>query len=142
MRMMIISLAVFFVGACGEEPVGRVCDLGATTPAASEVVIASGSLDCISRTCLRVPLTQELPPGSEFPTGTSGLCTAECSSDDECEGVPETPCAGGFTCAVAVSVGPFCCKKFCVCKDYGVLPESAACDPDDDNNTCVNLPGR
>ncbi|MEO8701625.1 MAG: hypothetical protein ABI867_16385 [Kofleriaceae bacterium] len=137
---MIIALTTLV--ACGPEPVGRVCDLGSEPPAASEVVVASGSLDCISRTCLRVPLTQELPPGSEFPSGTSGLCTAECSADEDCESVPESPCRGGFTCAVAVSVGPFCCQRFCVCKDYGVLPEPAACDADDSNNTCVNLPGR
>jgi hypothetical protein len=62
--------------------------------------------------------------------------------------VPESPCTGGFACGVAVTVGPFCCKKFCVCKDYvvipedGVLPIPKACDPANNDNTCENLPGR
>ena len=67
---------------------------------------------------------------------------------DDCERVPESPCSGGFACGVAVTVGPFCCKKFCVCKDYivipadGVLAVPKACDPDNATNTCQNLPGR
>jgi hypothetical protein len=142
MRIAIMLVVVF---ACGGEPVGRVCDLGTANPAPSEVVVASPSLDCVTRTCLRVPLETELPPGSSFPQGNNGLCSAECETADDCERVPESPCTGGFTCGVAVTVGPFCCRKFCVCKDYipdGVLPEQAACDPDDANNTCINLPGR
>ncbi len=134
--------AVLLLGtACANEPVGRLCDLGGDSPASGEIVIAS-SLDCISRTCLRVPLTAELPPGSQFPAGPTGLCTAECETDDECEGVSGSPCTGGFTCAVATPVGNACCKKFCVCSDYGVLTAPAACDPDNTANTCANLPGR
>jgi hypothetical protein len=143
--MRAFSLVVIFLCACAGEPVGRVCDLGTQMPAASEVVVASPSLDCVTRTCLRVPLTRELPPGSVFPSGNSGLCTAECETADDCERVPESPCVGGFTCGVAVTVGPFCCRKFCVCKDYvanGELIAPEACNPDDANNTCANLPGR
>jgi hypothetical protein len=147
---MIRLLVVFAMvaAACGGEPVGRVCDLGDQMPAAGEVVVASPSLDCVTRTCLRVPLGKELPAGSEFPTGNLGLCTSECESADDCERVPESPCAGGFACGIAVTVGPFCCKKFCVCRDYivipqdGVLPTPKACDAADANNACCNLPGR
>jgi hypothetical protein len=61
--------------------------------------------------------------------------------------VPESPCKTGFTCAVPVVVGPFCCRKMCICKDYVVIPdggldEPAACDPDNVGNACCNLPGR
>ena len=101
-----------------DNPVGRICDLGTALPAPSEVVVASPSLDCVSRTCLRVPLGRELPMGSMYPEGNNGLCTAECESSDDCDRVPESPCKTGFTCGVAVTVGPFCCKKFCICKDY------------------------
>jgi hypothetical protein len=151
---MLRSFAVFGVvalsalSACSGEPVGRICDLGTETPATTEVVVASPSLDCVTRTCLRVPLGKELPAGSQFPTGNNGLCTAECSSDDDCDRVPESPCTTGFTCGVAVTVGPFCCKKFCICKDYVVVPETGeiatpkACDPSIADNTCRNLPGR
>jgi len=145
-----LSVVVLFgvIAACGGEPVGRVCDLGTQTPAASEVVVASPSLDCVTRTCLRVPLGKELPPGSSFPQGNNGLCTAECESSDDCERVPESPCVGGFACGVAVTVGPFCCRKFCVCKDYIVIPSNGvlatpkACDANDPANTCQNLAGR
>jgi hypothetical protein len=112
------------------------------------VVVASPSLDCVSHTCLRVPLSKELPPGSAFPSGNNGLCTAECSSDGDCDRVPESPCITGFTCGIAVTVGPFCCKKFCICKDYIVVPDSGelavpkACNPDDSQNACCNLTGR
>jgi hypothetical protein len=136
--MRLIFVLVVCAVACGGEPVGRVCDLGAI-PAVSEVVVASGSLDCVSRTCLRMPLTKELPAGSEFPGGANGLCTAECATDDDCERASESPCAGGFACATAVSVGPFCCKKFCMCRDYGIPPEPLARDPTIAANECPNL---
>ena len=134
--------------ACTDNPVGRICDLGTQMPAVSEVVVASPSLDCVSRTCLRVPLSRELPPGSAFPSGNNGLCTSECSSDDDCDRVPESPCVTGFTCGVAVTVGPFCCRKFCICKDYVVVPDSGeiatpqACDAANAANACCNLSGR
>lgn len=141
-------LLVLVVAACGGEPVGRLCDLGTQPPQPSEVVVASSSLDCVTRTCLRYPLNRDLPPGATYPSGNNGLCTAECSSDDDCERVPESPCVTGFTCGIAVSVGPFCCRKFCICKDYVMVPPSgelavpAACDPANEDNACCNLDGR
>jgi hypothetical protein len=140
--------ALFMLVACSATPVGRICDIGGATPSPSEIVVASPSLDCVSRTCLRYPAQQPLPEGSVFPEGNNGLCTAECETDDDCERVPESPCKTGFTCAVALPVGPFCCKKFCVCKDYVVLPESGElatpkeCDASVGENACCNLPGR
>src|SRR5690606_35381966 len=106
------------LGGCTSNPVGRIGDLGTALPAPSEVVVASPSLDCVSRTCLRVPLSRELPMGSMYPEGNNGLCSAECESDDDCDEVPESPCKTGFSCTVAVTVGPFCCRKLCQCKDY------------------------
>lgn len=140
---------VMFLAACAGEPVGRICDLGTQTPQPAEVVVASPSLDCVTRTCLRYPLGRELPPGSKFPEGNNGLCTAECASDDDCDRVPESPCITGFTCGIAVTVGPFCCRKFCICKDYVVVPEETgqlstpmACEVSNTNNACCNLEGR
>lgn len=150
--VIVVPLLIAAFGAsgigCSDNPVGRICDLGTATPQAGEVVVASPSLDCVSRTCLRVPKSRELPPGSTFPEGNSGLCTAECSSDADCDRVPESPCITGFTCGIAVTVGPFCCRNFCICKDYIVIPESGqlatpkACDPADSQNACCNLDGR
>ena len=141
-------LAAAALAGCTDNPVGRICDLGSEMPETNEVVVASPSLDCVSRTCLRVPLGRELPPGSAFPSGNNGLCTSECSSDSDCDRVPESPCTTGFTCGVAVTVGPFCCRKFCICKDYVVIPESGqlatpkACDAANADNACCNLDGR
>ena len=145
---MAAAVSVSALAACGGEPVGRICDLGTAVPQPTEVVVASPSLDCVSRTCLRVPLGRELPPGSNFPAGNSGLCTAECSADEDCDRVPESPCITGFTCGVAVTAGPFCCKKFCICKDYVVVPDTgelgtpAACEISNADNACCNLEGR
>ena len=149
MRPLTLSLTVGLMStvACTDNPVGRICDLGPEIPQTSEVVVASPSLDCVSRTCLRVPLGRELPAGSIFPAGNSGLCTAECSSDADCSRVPESPCVTGFSCGVAVTVGPFCCRKFWICKDYVPIPDTGqidkpACNADNALNACCNLPGR
>lgn len=140
----IAAVAALFVLGCSENPVGRKCFLGGTDAGSdSTAVIASPALECPSRTCLQVPQQGQLPEGGEYVP----LCTAECESDDDCDRVPESPCINGFTCAVPVVVGPFCCRKMCVCKDYMVIPDGgvpapAACDPGNAENTCCNLPGR
>jgi hypothetical protein len=144
---ILVLLAALVAGGCTDNPVGRICDLGIENPDETESVVAAPSLDCQSRTCLKVPLDRELPEGSRYPTGNLGLCTAECDEDGDCDRVPESPCKTGFTCAVPVVVGPFCCRKMCICKDYIVIPDGgvplpAACDPDNEDNTCCNLPGR
>ncbi len=147
-RPLLVLCVALAGAACTSNPVGRICDIGTATPGSEEVVVASPSLDCVSRTCLRVPLTRELPPGSMYPSGNNGLCTAECVADDECDRVPESPCITGFTCGIAVTVGPFCCRKFCVCKDYIVVPEAGklavpmACEASNAANACCNLTGR
>ena len=108
---------VLCIASCTDNPVGRICDLGSAGPAPNEVTIASPSLDCVSRTCLREPLARALPPGSMYPTGNAGLCTAECTTDSDCDRVPESPCVTGFACATPVTTGAFCCRKLCVCRD-------------------------
>ena len=143
----VCAVGVLFVGllgACSENPVGRKCFIGSDAGSGStQSIIASPALECQSRTCLRVPLQAELPEGSTY----SDLCTAECSSSDECDRVPESPCVTGFTCSVPVVVGPFCCRKMCICKDYLIIPDGgipapAACDPANEDNKCCNLAGR
>jgi hypothetical protein len=108
--MRLLCLLLLALTACDPEPVGLRCDLG--QPAREgETVIASGSLDCTSRLCLR-------PAGSTTTGGdTIGMCTDACVSDDDCVGDPTTPCSGGFTCAVPTAVGPFGCQTMCVCRD-------------------------
>jgi hypothetical protein len=150
-----LLLAIGAFGAssgCSENPVGRICDLGShDMPGPGDVVVASPSLDCVTRTCLRVVKSRELPPGSQYPSGNNGLCTAECTADSDCDRVPESPCITGFTCGIppGLDVGPFCCRKLCVCKDYiqlpdngGPLPTPPTCDPMIKDNKCCNLDGR
>ena len=138
---------VALTSACGENPVGRKCFLGALEgDSDTTVVVASPALECQSRTCLRIPLPTgaALPDGSEF----ASLCTAECESEADCDRVPESPCQTGFTCGVATAVGNFCCRKLCMCKDYLILPDDGvlitpeACDPENTDNMCANLPNR
>jgi hypothetical protein len=120
------------MGACRGNQVGRQCILPSLGDAgASQTVVGSPALECQSRTCLHI-------------AGASpDLCTAECDSADDCEASAETPCHTGFVCAVPVVVGPFCCKKFCICKDFNPsLDLPAACDAANANNECCNLPGR
>lgn len=124
--------------ACDGEPVGRPCFIGSTAGTGTENVLASPALECQSRTCLHLKGQQ---------SDEQDLCTAQCGSDDDCEKVGESSCVGGFVCAVAVEVGPFCCKKFCQCVDYLVIPDDglpapASCDDANPINECCNLPGR
>jgi len=146
MRSSIVVACLAF-GACSNpSPVGGLCDLGAQ-PDPDEVMITTGVRDCASRTCLRVTETNPNPPaGAMEPTGTDGLCTATCASDDDCAGVQGSPCVTGFACAIppGLTAGPMCCTKLCVCRDY-VAPDVAepdACDATNAANACCNLSGR
>jgi hypothetical protein len=135
--LAVLALAVLAraVAAGAPAPVGGRCDPGAD-PEAAQTVFISPSLDCESRVCLRVAGEGELDPS---------MCTADCASDDDCVGEPDSPCEGGFTCAIAAVTGPFCCQPVCVCRDYlptDGAPDPAACDADLPENTCANLAGR
>ncbi len=97
--------ALLLAVACSDDAtVGQRCRIGGDAGNPKEVIVASPSLDCVSRTCLHMP-------------GGDDLCTAACSSDADCEGASGSPCRSGFTCAVPVVVGPFACQTMCVCRD-------------------------
>lgn len=146
------SLAMIAVSGagCSSNPVGRKCDLGVENPGTNEAIVGSPSLDCSTRTCLKVPIDtgKDTPDGFQPLSPNTGMCTAECESDDDCDKVSESPCVTGFTCGIPLTVGPFCCKKMCICKDYVILPDSGklptpmACDPTIAANSCCNLAGR
>lgn len=146
-RLLIVVAAVLTcaLSGCTENPVGRKCFIGAEVDAGAggTTIVASPALECPSRTCLHTPQERDLPEGSEY----ADLCTAECNSDDECDKVAESPCQLGFECAIATTTGPFCCRKLCICRDYIIIPDGGiqrpeACDPENEINRCVNLPGR
>jgi hypothetical protein len=146
---LLVSVAIF--AAC-DNPVGRICDLGVENPGATEAVMGSPSLDCQSKLCLKVPVSagKDTPEGFRTLASNRGMCTATCEDDGDCDKVPESPCITGFTCGIPLVVGPFCCEKACICKDYVILPEDGtldtpeACLSDAEHaaNACCNLPGR
>jgi hypothetical protein len=144
-----LGVLVAIFAAC-DNPVGRICDLGVENPGATEAVMGSPSLDCQSKLCLKIPvaLGKDTPEGFRTLASTRGRCTATCEDDGDCDKVPESPCITGFTCGIPLVVGPFCCEKVCICKDYVILPEGGtldtpdACDPNNAANACCNLAGR
>lgn len=134
-------LAALFATGCPENPVGRICYIGIDAGTPLQNIIASPALECQSRTCLHMF-------DQDRALGESDLCTGECESSDDCDKVAESPCKGGFSCIVPVVVGPFCCKKYCVCNDYlpqgldGGVPTPQSCNADIPANECCNLSNR
>jgi hypothetical protein len=115
-----IALLGLVSSGCEDKHIGRVCDLDAidagmpTTGTSS--TIQGQAVECPTRICL-LPEKQQM-------TNTGPLCTATCSSDDDCSDGETTSnqnsvqCKKGFACVVATTVGAFCCEKLCVCKDF------------------------
>lgn len=143
------ALALGTLGACDNQ-VGRICDLGVENPGDSEAIMGSPSLDCQSKLCLKIPVQagKDVPDGFRTLSSNRGMCTAACEDDSDCDKVPESPCVTGFTCGIPLVVGPFCCEKVCICKDYVIVPEGGtldspdACDAGNPANACCNLSGR
>ena len=115
---MVAVLAGFVCAGCPDNKIGRKCDLdtedGGTTGTTTSATINSQAVECPSRICL-------LPANEKATATAGGLCTATCSSDDDCDGQTSAAadqCHSGFACLVATTVGDFCCERLCVCKDF------------------------
>jgi hypothetical protein len=103
------------------------------------------ALECPSRICLL--------PGAEKTTDTTSLCTADCQSDDDCSDAETGPrnsstdhhCETGFACIVPTTVGDFCCRRFCACKDFlNINPMTGyqipkVCQSGSGNTSCKNV---
>jgi hypothetical protein len=137
-------LASVVLTGCPDNKIGRKCDLdtddAGTTGTTSAATINSQAVECPSRICLQ--------PAKESGGATAGgLCTASCSSDDDCsDGQTSTSpdqCHTGFACLVATTVGDFCCQRLCVCRDFvdTSLPNwqktPPVCEPG--HSTCKNV---
>jgi hypothetical protein len=108
------------VGA-GPFPVGLPCNLGTgdagvTVP---EAIYNPQALECASRICIKPAAVQSAA------VDTTALCSSSCSQDSDCSGQLRDPtnpndkrCASGFACTTPFVVGPICCQKMCVCKDF------------------------
>jgi len=100
--------------------VGQPCNLTADA-GPSQAVVNTASGVCPSSVCVK-PVDQGFNPPSP-PTGAT--CTAECNSDSDCLGETrdstnstDTRCKNGFVCGIPFAVGPLCCKKYCMCRDF------------------------
>ena len=99
---------------------GGPCNLSVDAGPSQAVHNASAS-ECPSHLCLRTVVQQ----GSAGPNDTAPFCTAECNQDSDCDGELRDPtnpldkrCRNGFTCGVAMVVGPLGCQNLCLCKDF------------------------
>jgi len=112
----IVALAALAAGCRGSD-VGRTCNAGAQP---GVTVLNSQALECDSRMCLQTAAAGAMP-----------ACTAFCESDADCEGGPRGRCGGGFVCATPMVVGPFACRRLCVCQDAmaGVAPAACVSPP-------------
>lgn len=122
----VVGAAMF---ACNPNSIGRPC-VNPGGQAVQGTQVSSPALECPSRLCLIQPANAS---SGNIGQGTDGgvfraTCTATCNHDNDCD--PETTkyCKEGFNCAVAVTTGPFCCRKICICK--GDLVQGVNVDPD------------
>ena len=126
----------------GSLQIGRPCDVLADA-STIQAVYNPSALECPSRLCLK-PNVQPGGTAVGNPTNfppllpTGPYCSAMCSQDSDCTGqkrdlynASDARCMNGYTCGVVFSVGPFCCKKLCLCKDFysGALVTPITCDP-------------
>ena len=129
---LLIALAAFATMACEDNGIGRPCDVQADA-SATQALYNDQALECPSRICLK-------PVQQTSDTVTTGpYCSAECSKDSDCDGqkkdmsqVDDHRCQHGYACGVAFVVGPLCCKKLCLCKDFlgkGAVQLPLTCDP-------------
>jgi hypothetical protein len=93
-----------------------------------------------------------LLPGAQRKVDTQSLCTADCTSDSDCADGETGPrnnaedhhCETGFACIVPTTVGDFCCRRLCACKDFLDIPAGGykvppVCLPGQGDGTCPNV---
>ena len=148
--MSIIRLVAFvlLVSACSADslwsaeasvaPLGGACEVLPYSHPLGPLAIQSPAFACESRMCLANDL------GAPNPTPVDGVCTDACETNADCASMGTAGgCAGGYTCQIATTVGPFCCQPVCVCRDDVIEgPESLipyACDPANPETNCANL---
>jgi hypothetical protein len=118
--VVVIALVGLVSSGCEDKHIGRVCSLDTRDAGASSTgttaTLNGQAVECPTRICLL--------PVADMTTNTSSLCTATCSSDDDCsDGETSSDktsqqCKTGFTCIIPTTVGDFCCERMCVCKDF------------------------
>jgi hypothetical protein len=137
-----LAAGVFVLTACEDKAIGRRCDLQADA-GAQQAGYNGQALECPTRICVKPAYEQGVADKQTAP-----YCTAECSKDSDCDGETrdskngaDRRCTTGFMCGIAFEVGPLCCKKLCLCKDFipkEGLPPRTSCDKGK-GGTCQNL---
>jgi hypothetical protein len=121
---MLLGLAALTNMACGSNDLGEAnqiglpCNLMADAGPMQAVYNAQAS-ECPSGICLKPALN------NMQDQETGAYCSAICSRDSDCDGQlrngndpNDKRCVSGYACGVAFVVGPLCCKKVCLCKDF------------------------
>lgn len=130
LRWVLVFIAL--AGACSapkaDQKIGQPCDV-LVDVGPSETAYVSNATDCPSHMCLKPAVRS-----ADKSLDTAATCSAPCSTDFDCMGsvrgmnnVDDKRCKTGFACAVPFEVGPQCCEKMCVCKDF--LPGGQASPP-------------
>jgi hypothetical protein len=150
-RSVLPMLTVLALGlgssGCEDKAIGRVCDVQADG-GMNQAVFNPQALECPSRVCVKPARDVTVAKTVD----TVALCTAECSKDSDCEDSEkrndtnprDKRCRSGFVCGVAFEVGPLCCKKLCICKDFLTIPPSglqtpATCNAATSVSMCPNI---
>ncbi|HJX65361.1 MAG TPA: hypothetical protein VJ860_15570 [Polyangia bacterium] len=149
-RRIVLILATAAATACSNSPqpletpptaspdagvdssgVGLPCNLGLDAGPTLAIFNTQGR-QCPSRLCLK-------PVDQSGSGNTAAFCSDICSTESDCVGETRNTsnpsdkrCAGGFACTVVFTVGPLCCAKLCVCKDFlvGPVQTPSVCNPD------------
>jgi hypothetical protein len=150
-RFAPVALAAAILGlavtGCEDKHIGRLCSLetaddGGVSGTGANATINAQAVECPSRICLL--------PAAEKTTTTAALCTADCQSDDDCadgetanaSDKSNPHCKTGFVCMRPTTVGSFCCRPLCVCRDFVEVPVGGyklppVCMPG--TSTCQNV---
>ncbi len=155
LALFALTAAVSSVG-CEDKAIGRTCELSVNGGSSNQALYNPQALECPSRLCLRPAVHDSLTATVD----TTSLCSAECSKDSDCStdqnrgknsppdagqaSPPDRRCMSGFTCGVTFEVGPLCCKKLCMCKDFlkipaGGLMPPVSCTKPGPNAACDNI---
>jgi hypothetical protein len=141
----VLTALAFASTGCEDKAIGRPCDVSSDA-GAMQAVFNGQALECPTRLCVKPSRDQAIAR----PVDTAPYCSAECSKDSDCDGERrdktnprDKRCETGFVCGVAFEVGPLCCKKVCLCKDFVNVPQGglqvpASCKPGSPS-TCQNL---
>jgi hypothetical protein len=129
----VLLLALAVSSGCENKAIGRLCDVQADG-GANQGLWNGMALECPSQICIKQPVSSQV---AVMPT-TGALCTAECTNDSDCQdgltraagNARDTRCTKSFVCGIAFELGPYACKKLCLCRDFlppGSLKPPASC---------------